>query len=114
MKIAFTSTGPKWNSKIDPRFGRTEYLLVYDTDSDELVAHDNRHIENEAHGAGPKTAKLIYDTGADVIITGNGPGENAALALSKAGVKIYTGADSMKVKEAFEAYNNNQLREFKL
>ena len=113
MKIAFTAKGSKWNSKIDPRFGRTEYLLVYDTESEELIAHDNRDIENEAHGAGPKTAKMIYDTGAEVIITGNGPGENAALALDKAGVRIFTGADRMKVKEALEAFNNKQLKEFK-
>jgi len=112
MKIAFTTKGPKWNSKIDPRFGRTEYLLIYDADSEELISFDNRDIENEAHGAGPKTAKLIYDTGADVIITGNGPGENAALALEKAGVRIYTGAGNMTVKEAFEAYNNKQLKEY--
>jgi predicted Fe-Mo cluster-binding NifX family protein len=112
MKIAFTAKGSEWNSKIDPRFGRTEYLLIYDTDSQELISHDNRSIENEAHGAGPKTAKLIYDTGADVLITGNGPGENAALALEKAGVEIYTGAEKMKVNEALEAFYNKQLKIF--
>ena len=114
MKIAFTSRGPGWDSKIDPRFGRTEYLLVYDTDGDRLETYDNRDIQTEAHGAGPKTAKMIYDTGADVLITGNGPGENAAIALEKAGLKIFTGAEKMKVKDALEAYNNNQLKEFKI
>ncbi len=113
MKIAFTAKGQGWTSNIDPRFGRTEYLLVYDTANEQLTAWDNRDIENEAHGAGPKTAKIIYDTGAEVLITGNGPGENAAIALEKAGIKIFTGAERMKVKEALEAYNNNKLKEFK-
>ena len=27
MKIAFTTKGTQWDSKIDPRFGRTDYLL---------------------------------------------------------------------------------------
>jgi len=112
MKIAFTANGSKWNSKIDPRFGRTEYLLVYDTDNEELVSFDNRSIEKEIHGAGPKTAKLIYDTGADILITGKGPGENAAIALEKAGVRIYTGAEKMNVKEALEAFYNKRLKEF--
>ena len=112
MKIAFTAKGSDWNSKIDPRFGRTDYLLVYDTDNEKLISYDNRAIEKETHGAGPKTAKLIYDTGADVLITGNCPGENAAIALEKAGVKIYTGAEKMKIKEALEAFNNNMLKEF--
>jgi len=113
MKIAFTSKGPGWNSKVDPRFGRTEYLLIYDTGSEQLISFDNRNIENEAHGAGPKTAKLIYDNAVNVIITGNGPGENAAIALEKAGVKIFTGAGRMTVREALEAFNNNKLNDFK-
>lgn len=112
MKITFTAQGSGWNSKIDPRFGRTEYLLVYDTDKGNLESYDNRHIENETHGAGPKTAKLIFDINPDILITGNGPGENAATALEKAGVEIYTGAEKMKVKEALEAFNNNQLKKF--
>ena len=113
MKIAFTAKGTRWSSKIDERFGRTEYMLVYDTGTEELVSYDNRHIENEAHGAGPKTAKIIFDSGADILITGNGPGENAAIALEKAGVKIFTGAGRMKVNEALEALDNNKLKEFK-
>lgn len=113
MKIAFTAKGSGWDSEIDPRFGRTEYLLVYDTDNEEFISYDNRAIDKETHGAGPKTARLIYDTGADVLITGNGPGENAAIALEKAGIEIYTGAEKMKVKEALEAFNNKQLKKFK-
>ena len=113
MKIAFTAKGSKWNSKIDPRFGRTEYLLVYDTESEEFKSYNNSDIENETHGAGPKTAKLIFDIGADILITGNGPGENAAIALEKAGVEIFTGAENMKIKEALEAFDNKQLKIFK-
>jgi len=112
MKITFTAKGSNWDSNIDPRFGRTEYLLLYDTDKGELQSYDNRHIENEAHGAGPKTAKLIHDLKPDILITGNGPGENAAIALEKAGVEIYTGAERMNVKEALEAFNNKQLKKF--
>ena len=34
MKIVFTSTGTSWDDKIDPRFGRAEYLLIFDEESD--------------------------------------------------------------------------------
>ncbi len=77
---------------MDPRFGRTEFLLVYDEEQSELLHFDNRAIENEDHGAGPKTAQALFDLHADVLITGNGPGGNAASVLEKSGIKIYTGA----------------------
>ncbi|MGE0089706.1 MAG: NifB/NifX family molybdenum-iron cluster-binding protein [Bacteroidales bacterium] len=110
MKIAFTANGLDWNSKMDPRFGRTEYILVYDEEKKEFTSFDNREIENEAHGAGPKTSQKLFELGAQVLITGNGPGGNAATVLEKAGVKTYVGAGEMTVKQAYEAYQNNQLK----
>ncbi len=112
MKIAFTTKGIEWNSMMDPRFGRTEFLLMYDEEKDELVNFDNRAVENEAHGAGPKTAQQLFEMKPDVLITGNGPGGNAATALERAGMKILVGAGQMTVKEAFDAYKNNKLKEF--
>ena len=38
MKIAFTSKGTKWDSKMDPRFGRTEFILIYDEEKIEEVS----------------------------------------------------------------------------
>ena len=112
MKIAFTTKGTEWDSEMDPRFGRTEFILVYDDEKEDFTSFDNREIENEAHGAGPKTSQKLFEMGPEVLITGNGPGGNAATVLEKAGIKIYIGAGQMTVKEAFEAYKNNSLKEF--
>ena len=112
MKIAFTTKGTEWNSEMDPRFGRTEFILVYDDEKDEFTSFDNRGIENEAHGAGPKTSQKLFEMGPNVLITGNGPGGNAATVLEKAGINIFIGAGQMIVKEAYEAYKNNSLKEF--
>ncbi|MBU8891404.1 MAG: hypothetical protein KOO66_01395 [Bacteroidales bacterium] len=112
MKIAFTTKGTEWESEMDPRFGRTEFILVYDDEKDEFTSFDNREIENEAHGAGPKTSQKLFEMGPQVLLTGNGPGGNAATILQKTGMKIYIGAGQMSVKEAFEAYKNNSLKEF--
>ncbi len=112
MKIAFTTKGTAWGSQMDPRFGRTEFFLVYDEEKDEFAHFDNRAIENEAHGAGPKTAQKLFGMKANVLITGNGPGGNAAAVLEKAGLKIFIGAGGMTVKEAFNAYQNGKLKEF--
>jgi len=112
MKIAFTTKGTEWDSMIDPRFGRTDFFLVFDDETNELSHFDNREIANEAHGAGPKTAQSLFDLNPDILITGNGPGGNAASALEKAKIKIFMGAGQMTVKEAYEAYKNNNLKTF--
>lgn len=112
MKIAFTAKGTTWDAAMDPRFGRTEYILVYDTETNELMSYDNRAIANEAHGAGPQTAQKLFEMNPDILITGNGPGGNAAAVLEKSGLKIYIGAGEMTVKDAYEAYKNGNLKEF--
>jgi len=112
MKIAFTTKGKDWDSMMDPRFGRAEFFLVYDEDSKELSFLDNSDIQEEAHGAGPKTAQRVFKLNPEILITGNGPGGNAATVLEKAGIEIYIGAGQMSVKEAYEAYRNNKLEKF--
>ena len=73
---------------------------------------DNRKIAEVAHGAGPQTAQKLFDFHPDVLITGNGPGGNAATVLEKSGVKIFIGAGEMTVKQAYDAYKNDELKKF--
>ena len=110
MRIAFTTKGTDWNSKMDPRFGRTEYFIVYDEVNKNFETLDNRDSSKDAHGAGPKTAQKLFELKADVLITGNGPGGNAGVVLEKASTEVYIGAGKMTVKEAYEAYKNNILK----
>lgn len=112
MKIAFTTKGIDWESKMDPRFGRAEFLLVFDEEKEEFTHYDNREIENQAHGAGPQTAQKLFELKPAVLITGNGPGGNAASILKKIGLKIYIYKNDITVKQAFEAYKKNDLNIF--
>lgn len=109
MKIAFTTKGSKWDSKMDPRLGRTEFILLYDEETDEFSSYDNRAIEQTAHGAGPLTVKRLFELAPDVLVTGNGPGGNAAAALKNAPIKIFIGAGDMTVREAYSTYKNGDL-----
>ena len=112
MKIAFTTKGTDWDSMMDPRFGRTEFFIIYDEENDELKSYDNRSSANDAHGAGPKTAQILFGLDPEVLITGNGPGGNAAAVLKKARIDIYVGAGDMTVKQAWEAYKEGTLKKF--
>ncbi|MCF6241546.1 MAG: NifB/NifX family molybdenum-iron cluster-binding protein [Bacteroidales bacterium] len=111
MKIAFTTKGKDWGSLIDPRFGRTEYFLIYDEEKDMLKFIDNKESNKEAHGAGPKTAQKLFDIGANILITGNGSGGNAAKVIEKMGIKIFIGAGDMTAERAYKEYKNNKLKE---
>lgn len=110
MKIAFTTKGTQWDSPMDSRFGRTAYFLIYDDEKDKLIHFDNRDSANDAHGAGPKTSQKLFELKPDILITGNGPGGNAAAVLQKTGIKIFIGAGEKTAKEAFEAYKDNSLK----
>ncbi len=110
MKIAFTAKGTDWDAQMDARFGRAEYLVVYDEETKKLSNYDNRAIANVAHGAGPQTAQNLFELNAGVLITGNGPGGNAAAVLQKANMQIFTGAGDMTIKEAYNAYKADELK----
>lgn len=113
MKIAFTSKGTDMNSEIDPRFGRAEYILFVDRDTGAVSFIDNRDSGSVEHGAGTKTSSRFIEHKPDILITGNGPGGNASMVLGQTGIRIFTGAAGMTVREAYNAWNNNMLNEFK-
>ena len=110
MKIVFTAKGTDMSAPIDPRFGRTEYFVIFDEDSKSIESYDNRDIEQQAHGAGPRTAQKLSEYGAQVLVTGNGPGGNAAAVLNTLGLDIYVGAANMTVQEAYDAYKAGDLK----
>ncbi len=110
MKILLTAAGTEWDSKIDPRFGRTEFFFIYDEETEKVETYDNRAIANEAHGAGPKTAQKMTEYDVNVLITGNGPGGNAASVITQTGIKVIAGAGNMTVKEAYDAYKKGELK----
>ena len=112
MKIAFTTNGTEWDSKMDARFGRAKYFVAYDEETKQLTSLDNSDVENEAHGAGPKAAQKLAELKANVLITGNGPGGNAATVLQKLGTDCYVGAGEMTIKEAYDAFKARSLQKF--
>lgn len=114
MKIAVTAKGGSWDSLVDARFGRADYLVFFTEGSDELEVIDNRDIQDVAHGAGPKTAQLLHDKAPDVLITGNGPGDNATAILKHLNIELYLGAADLTIREAYQAYKDNKLKKKEL
>lgn len=112
MKIAFTANGTDWKAEIEPRFGRTDYIVIYDDAIKEMTSVDNRSLEDVAHGAGPQTAQKLFDIGPDVLIIGNRPGGNAAAVLQKTELKFFVGGGNMTIEGAYDAYKKGTLTAF--
>jgi predicted Fe-Mo cluster-binding NifX family protein len=107
VKVAVSSTGGSLDSVVDSRFGRCGVFLVVDTDTMNYQAVTNSSV-GAAHGAGIGAAQSVAQMGVKAVLTGQ-VGPNAHMALSQAGVQIYTGA-SGTVRQAVEAYKRGELR----
>ena len=108
MKICVTATAGNLDATVDPRFGRSQYFVVVDSETMELEAFDNP-AASASGGAGIKAAQIIVNKGIEVLITGH-IGPNAFPILSSAGIKVITGAIGT-VADAIEQYKSGTLQE---
>ena len=100
MKVAISAKGNDLNSKVDPRFGRAAYIIVVDTETMEFKAVGNSANVNSFKGAGIQAATMVYDRGAEVLMTGY-CGPKAFQTLQAAGVKVISDVTGT-VAEALE------------
>lgn len=85
MKIAITSTGNNLESKLDQRFGRCSYFVIYDTDNDglEFIPNPNKDI---SEGAGPASVQIVASRNVQKIVSG------------EFGMKIKSLLDSLRIQ----------------
>jgi len=107
MKICITSEGKTLDSKVDPRFGRCQNFIFFDSETDNFEAQENVNAQFQG-GAGIQSGQLVVSKGVKAVLTGN-VGPNAHQVLSAAGVNVFTGV-SGTVKEAIEGYRNGKYK----
>ena len=90
MKIAITSMGEKLEDKVDPRFGRCHYFILFDTNTNKFEAIENTSAQGMG-GVGIQSGQIMADKGVETVITGS-CGPNAFQTLQAAGIKVITGA----------------------
>lgn len=97
MKVAVSATGESPESMVDPRFGRCNWFIITDTQTDQYLPVSNETNIAAVHGAGIQAAEKVSRLGVAAVITGK-CGPKALQALQAAGVKVYGGAEGT-VKE---------------
>ena len=109
MKVLFAVEDKKGiDSKLDGRFGRAGYFLVYDTEGEKVLSIEENKYRNEGHGVGIKTASFVVESGCTAAV-GAQPGPKAAAVLQQAKVKVIVESKGT-VKEALEKYKE-ELRD---
>jgi predicted Fe-Mo cluster-binding NifX family protein len=108
MKVAISSTGNSLKSVVDPRFGRCNVFLIVDTETMKYQVIPNSSI-GVAHGAGIGAAQSVAQSEVKVVLTGH-VGPNAHMALSQAGIRVYTGATG-SVEAAINQFKSGELKE---
>ena len=107
MKICITSQGDSISSEVDPRFGRCQYFIIADTETEEVQTVKNSNIDSMG-GAGIQSGQFISEKKIKIVLTGN-VGPNAYQTLKAAGVEIITGV-SGKVADAIEKYKKGEYK----
>ena len=101
MKIAVSATATNLSAQVDPRFGRCQYFVIADLETNEVEGMVNTSAA-AAGGAGISAAQMIVIKGVEAVLTGN-CGPNAHQVLSSAGIKMVTGV-SGKIGDVIEEY----------
>lgn len=87
--IAITASGQGTESEIDKKFGRCQYILIYDPATAEVKSYQNKFLQQNS-GVGVKTAEFIAEKGVKKVLTFK-VGPKAAQVLDKAGIETVTG-----------------------
>ena len=69
MKVAITSEGNSPESKVDSRFSRCSFFVIYDTDDKSTEYIPNPNKEN-TEGAGPASVEFIASRGVRKVVSG--------------------------------------------
>ena len=107
MKIVMTTVAPDIESEVDPRFGRSPYLLVVDSDTLAWQAHPNPGV-SASGGAGIQAAQFVADQQAQAVISGDF-GPHAFQALEAAGLPMYVYGSSRTVRDAIARFKAGQM-----
>jgi predicted Fe-Mo cluster-binding NifX family protein len=106
MKVAITTTAPRLEASLDPRFGRSAYFIVIDSETNEWEALSNP-AANAGGGAGAQAAQFIADMDTQAIISGRF-GPTAYKALDAADIQMYI-AEGAQANELLEKFLAGQL-----
>jgi len=105
MKIAITSEGNNHEAKLDSRFGRCSYFVIYDTETKISEFLPNLNKES-IEGAGPASAQFVASKGIQKVVSGEF-GFKVKSIFESLQIQLVTLSDTKKtIAEIIEMLNN--------
>ena len=109
MIIAITAHGQDSKAMVDSRFGRADYFVLFNEETDEWSVLSNTQNIQAAHGAGIQAGQNLVQSGAGALITGH-VGPKAFKVLQAAKISMYSTGELYKtVEEALAAFQAGKL-----
>ncbi len=108
MKIAISSNDGKYDTPLNPRFGRCEFFVIVDTDSRAWEAQANP-AAMASGGAGTHAVQFLSQQGVQAVITGR-CGPNAFSAFNAAHMDAFQ-ADSGTPEELVDKFLAGELKQ---
>lgn len=106
MKIALPVENKSMDANISNTFGRTPYLLIYNTLTKESMFLDHRAAVSKG-AAGIRASEVVADNGVKALLTST-CGENTHKILNNAEVLIYKSRPGT-IKQNIDAFMSDQL-----
>ncbi|MCK5835168.1 MAG: NifB/NifX family molybdenum-iron cluster-binding protein, partial [Lentisphaeria bacterium] len=94
--------GNDLHALVDPRFGRCNQFIVFDSITESFEVIDNKQNLNAAQGAGIQSAQTVANSGSEVLISGH-CGPKAFKVLTQANIKVFTCQD-LTIKESITQF----------
>jgi len=111
MLIVISAQKPQLDSLVDPRFGRAQYFIILDTETQRWDSYPNPAV-GQSGGAGVAAAQFIIDKKADVVLSGDF-GPNASRALIGANIQMVMFTPEVDtVQSAVELFREGKLKRF--
>jgi predicted Fe-Mo cluster-binding NifX family protein len=109
LKIAITAERKETSARVDPRFGRTKWFAVSDTETEKWNWVSNDQALNLPQGAGIQAAQHVVGNDVEIVLTGH-CGPKAYQTLMAAGVKVFVNVTGT-IEQAIKQYQEGALQE---
>ncbi len=108
MILFISARQPQIDGEVDERFGRSPWLVRYDTATDAWEAFPNPGA-SQSRDSGADAAKFVVDQKADAIISGDfGPHAVKALKAARIALHLFT-YEVTTIQQAIDAYKQKKL-----
>jgi predicted Fe-Mo cluster-binding NifX family protein len=108
-RVALTVSSPNLDVEVEPRFGRSAYILLVDPDTMDWESLENPGRETRG-GAGVRVAQVLRDQGVTDVVSGEF-GPKAFEALRAAGITMHRFGSGTIAREAVELLRAGRVQE---